>query len=61
VEGLFVEAVARDGLVEAISLIEHPFAIGVQWHPELNYAQDGFFPNFILRNLFTMPASKKKS
>lgn len=41
-EGLFVEALARDGLVEAISLIEHPFMIGVQWHPELNYAQDGF-------------------
>ena len=41
-EGLFVEAVARDGLVEAISLIKHPFMIGVQWHPELNYAQDGF-------------------
>ncbi|MGP9518465.1 MULTISPECIES: gamma-glutamyl-gamma-aminobutyrate hydrolase family protein [unclassified Psychrobacter] len=41
-EGLFVEAVARDGLVEAISLAKHPFMIGVQWHPELNYAQDGF-------------------
>lgn len=40
-EGLFVEAVARDGLVEAISLAKHPFMIGVQWHPELNYAKDG--------------------
>lgn len=39
-EGLFVEARARDGLVEAISLIKHPFMIGVQWHPELSYAQD---------------------
>lgn len=39
-EGLFVEALAPDGLVEAISLLEHPFMIGVQWHPELNYAQD---------------------
>ncbi|MGP4713292.1 MULTISPECIES: gamma-glutamyl-gamma-aminobutyrate hydrolase family protein [unclassified Psychrobacter] len=37
---LFVEAVARDGMIEAISLLEHPFMIGVQWHPELNYAQD---------------------
>ncbi len=38
--GLFVEALALDGLVEAISLLEHPFMIGVQWHPELNYADD---------------------
>ncbi|WP_350560885.1 gamma-glutamyl-gamma-aminobutyrate hydrolase family protein [Psychrobacter sp. CAL346-MNA-CIBAN-0220] len=39
-EQLFVEARAPDGLVEAISLVKHPFMIGVQWHPELNYAQD---------------------
>lgn len=39
-ERLFVEALAPDGLVEAISLLQHPFMIGVQWHPELNYAQD---------------------
>ena len=37
---LSVEALAPDGLVEAISLLQHPFMIGVQWHPELNYAQD---------------------
>lgn len=39
-ERLFVEALANDGLVEAISLLEHPFMIGVQWHPELNYDKD---------------------
>lgn len=39
-ERLFVEARAPDGLVEAISLVKHPFMIGVQWHPELNYARD---------------------
>lgn len=39
-EGLFIEARARDGLVEAISSVQHPFMIGVQWHPELNYVQD---------------------
>lgn len=27
-------ASAPDGLVEAIELPEHPFALGVQWHPE---------------------------
>lgn len=27
-------ASAPDGLIEAIELPEHPFAVGVQWHPE---------------------------
>jgi len=27
-------AYAPDGLVEAIEIPEHPFALGVQWHPE---------------------------
>lgn len=31
---LSVEAAATDGTPEAISLRDHPFAIGVQWHPE---------------------------
>ena len=34
-EGLFVEAVAPDGLVEAVSLPDAPgFTLAVQWHPE---------------------------
>jgi putative glutamine amidotransferase len=32
--GLIVSATAPDGVVEAIELVDHPFAIGVQWHPE---------------------------
>jgi putative glutamine amidotransferase len=33
--GLQVEAVAADGTVEAVSVIDAPaFAVGVQWHPE---------------------------
>lgn len=27
-------ALAPDGIVEAIELPDHPFAVGVQWHPE---------------------------
>ncbi|MDR1026159.1 MAG: gamma-glutamyl-gamma-aminobutyrate hydrolase family protein [Lactobacillus sp.] len=27
-------AVSGEGIVEAIELVDHPFAIGVQWHPE---------------------------
>ncbi len=32
--GLRVAGVAPDGLVEAVELPEHPFGIGVLWHPE---------------------------
>jgi putative glutamine amidotransferase len=28
-------ALSPDGVVEAIELSDHPFALGVQWHPEL--------------------------
>jgi putative glutamine amidotransferase len=27
-------AFAPDGLIEAVELVNHPFAIGLQWHPE---------------------------
>lgn len=32
--GLLVSAAAEDGIVEGIELAGHPFALGVQWHPE---------------------------
>lgn len=32
--GLLVSARSVDGLVEGIELPGHPFAVGVQWHPE---------------------------
>lgn len=32
--GLSVHGIAADGLVEVIAVDEHPFAVGVQWHPE---------------------------
>lgn len=31
---LRIEARAADGLIEAVSLRDHPFALAVQWHPE---------------------------
>lgn len=31
---LQVEAVAEDGLIETVAVKDHPFALGVQWHPE---------------------------
>jgi putative glutamine amidotransferase len=33
--GYSVVGTADDGIVEAISVDNHPFAVGVQWHPEL--------------------------
>ena len=36
---LEASAVADDGLVEAIESNEHPFLIGVQWHPERGEAK----------------------
>lgn len=34
-KGLRIVATAPDGVVEAIESTEHPFVLGVQWHPEL--------------------------
>ena len=31
---LFASAVAQDNLIEAVEVEGHPFALGVQWHPE---------------------------
>ena len=33
--GLTVSANAPDGLIEGVEIEGHPFAIGVQWHPEV--------------------------
>ena len=41
-EGLIVSAVAEDAVVEALELADHPFCIGVQWHPE-NFVETGEF------------------
>jgi putative glutamine amidotransferase len=33
-QGLTVHGTAPDGLAEVVAVDDHPFAIGVQWHPE---------------------------
>jgi len=41
--GVQVEAVAPDGVVEAVSVPgATAFALGIQWHPEWRYAESGF-------------------
>ncbi|MGI2033868.1 gamma-glutamyl-gamma-aminobutyrate hydrolase family protein [Rhizobium panacihumi] len=37
---LKVNAIADDGIVEAIEFTAHPFALGVQWHPEYSAETD---------------------
>lgn len=31
---LHISAIAADGIIEAVECPQHPFALGVQWHPE---------------------------
>lgn len=38
--GLRATAHAPDGVVEGVVFEEHPFALGVQWHPEMQAATD---------------------
>lgn len=39
-DGLAVEAVSEDGLVEAVRVVGAPaFAVGVQWHPEWRFEE----------------------
>ena len=40
--GLRVEAVAPDGQIEAVSLPEARFVVGVQWHPEYKALENPF-------------------
>ncbi len=42
-QGLQVEAVADDGLVEAARSLRHGFVLGVQWHPEWRVMQAPFY------------------
>ncbi|MCG3173824.1 MAG: putative glutamine amidotransferase [Myxococcota bacterium] len=48
-ENVVASAHAPDGVVEAIELTNHPFAVGVQWHPELMADQscDAIYGAFI--------------
>ena len=39
-DGVLVSGRAPDGVIEAIELPDHPFALGVQWHPEVLAGRD---------------------
>lgn len=48
-EGLRVNAVTSDGIIEGIESEKHSFILGVQWHPELDETEisDAIFERFI--------------
>ena len=50
-EGMEAVAHAPDGLIEAVEMSGHPFAVGVQWHPEELVGSDermlGLFVDFV--------------
>ncbi|MCL9781283.1 gamma-glutamyl-gamma-aminobutyrate hydrolase family protein [Vibrio sp. S4M6] len=56
--GLLVEAKASDGLVEAFSLPDQKYFIGVQWHPEWNAIHNSF--SQLLFRHFMMAASNQE-
>ena len=52
-DGLAVVATAPDGLVEAVEATDHPWIVGVQWHPEMSHPGDEaasrLFAGFVTR------------
>ena len=55
-QGLQVEAMADDGLVEAARSLHHGFVLGVQWHPEWRVTQTPFY-HAIFRAFGRLPAA----
>ena len=52
---VIVSARAQDDTIEAVEIKNHPFAIGVQWHPECMYRHSPemrkLFHEFVLHSL----------
>jgi gamma-glutamyl-gamma-aminobutyrate hydrolase PuuD len=46
-DGLRAVGLADDGTVEAVEVAGRPFAVGVQWHPEDDCADDRLFVAFV--------------
>lgn len=53
---LKITGIASDGIIEAIESLSHPFAVGVQWHPECMY-QD----SEPMQNLFMLFIQKSEN
>ncbi len=59
--GLAATANAADGIIEAVELVGHDFVIGVQWHPERDYAvNQELFSAFVKAALAYNESSKRR-
>lgn len=56
---LRISALAPDGVIEAVEMPEHPFCIGVQWHPERLWDQPGSDVHARIFKAFVDAAEKK--
>ena len=46
---ILISGRTSDGIIEAIEVEDHPFAVGVQWHPECMYKTSREMRNLFLR------------
>lgn len=58
-ENIQVGAAASDGVIEAIEIPSHPFALGVQWHPECMYKTDSKMKHIFLTLIEKSKSTKK--
>lgn len=56
---LHVSATASDGVIEAIEIPDHPFALGVQWHPECMYNSEPHMKEIFLKFIEKSRIAKK--
>jgi putative glutamine amidotransferase len=60
-KGLVATATAEDGIIEAVELPDRNFVIGVQWHPERDYAgNEELFSAFVQASLANSETSKRR-
>ena len=58
---LVVDATSPDGVIEAVRHCEHPFIVGVQWHPEFHDARfPGLLPTEPLVKAFLKAALERR-
>ena len=55
-DGLTITARASDGVIEGVELADHPFCVGVQWHPEVMVESQP-----VMRRLFEALAEAAKA
>jgi gamma-glutamyl-gamma-aminobutyrate hydrolase PuuD len=56
---LSIEAKSPDGLIEAFSLANHPYFVGVQWHPEWQ-ATSNPFSQILFSKMITAAHNRRK-